>query len=237
MEILQKGGYMASLDLADAYYSVPVDQEDRKYLRLKWRGNLFQYACLPNGLAQAPRNFTKILKPIFGHLATRGFTTFGYIDDTFIWGDTFEECETAVESLRTLFVRLGFKIQREKSVFTPTREITFLGYVLNSVTMKVYPTGGKNKWWTLNLSRGHRRIWVDLPEVTLTMDACDYGWGAIFQKPGQDKLSTNDHWDLRVKGWHINVKETLAVWLGLSSFAKNLRACNIKCRVDTTKGA
>lgn len=58
-------------------------------------------------------------------------------------GDTFNECQRAVESLRRNFIRLGFKIQPEKGVFMPTREITFLGYVLNSVTMKVYPTGEK----------------------------------------------------------------------------------------------
>lgn len=42
-----------------------------------------------------------------------------------------------------LFVRPGFKIQPEKSVFLPTREITFLGYNLNAVTMNVYPAGEK----------------------------------------------------------------------------------------------
>lgn len=29
---------MASLDLADAYYSIPVAEEDRKFLRLRWGG-------------------------------------------------------------------------------------------------------------------------------------------------------------------------------------------------------
>lgn len=52
-------------------------------------------------------------------------------------------CANAVEALRALFVKLGYKIQAEKSVFLPAREITFLGYNLNSVTMKVYPTGEK----------------------------------------------------------------------------------------------
>lgn len=110
---------------------------------MRWRGVLLQYTCLPNGLAQAPRNFTKILKTIFPHFASLGLITFGYIDDPFVWGDSFSKCEKAVESLRTTFISLGFKIQPEKSVFIPTREITFLGYVLNSVTMKVYPTREK----------------------------------------------------------------------------------------------
>lgn len=111
--------YMASLDLADAYYSIPVSEMDRKYLRLKWKGNLYQYTCLPNGLAQAPRNFTKILKPIFGYLAEKGHTTFGYIDDTFIMGDTFQECQEAVEALRELLIDSWGSKFREKRVFSP----------------------------------------------------------------------------------------------------------------------
>lgn len=145
IDLMTPGCFMASLDLADAYYSIPVVKEDRKFLRLRWEGQLFQYTCLPNGLAQAPRNFTKILKPIFGHLALLGHVCFGYIDDTFIIGRDWGECLKAVEALRDLFVRLGFKIQGEKSIFVPTREITFLGYNLNSVTMKVYPTVDKIK--------------------------------------------------------------------------------------------
>lgn len=114
MDLISPGAYMASLDLADAYYSVPVATQDRKFLRLRWKGKLYQYTCLPNGLAQAPQNFTKILKPIFGYLAERVHTIFGYIDDTFIMGDSFAECQAAVEALRILLISLGFKIQGEK---------------------------------------------------------------------------------------------------------------------------
>lgn len=87
IDLMTPGCYMASLDLADAYYSVPVAESDRKFLRLRWEGQLYQYTCLHNGLAQAPRNFNKILKPIFGSLAEQGHTCFGYIDDTFIIGE------------------------------------------------------------------------------------------------------------------------------------------------------
>ena len=60
--------YMASLDLKDAYYSVPIADEHRKYLRFYWKGQLFQYTCLPNGLSSAPRYFAIILKPVYSTL-------------------------------------------------------------------------------------------------------------------------------------------------------------------------
>lgn len=55
MDLLSSGCYIASLDLADAYYAISVAEEDRKFLRLRWEGQLYQYTCLPNGLTQAPR--------------------------------------------------------------------------------------------------------------------------------------------------------------------------------------
>ena len=55
---------MASIDMKDAYYSIPVKNEDRKYLRFKWEDQFYEFTCLPNGLSCAPRQFTKILKPL-----------------------------------------------------------------------------------------------------------------------------------------------------------------------------
>ena len=58
IQLMKQGCYMASIDLQDAYYTVPVYQGHRKYLRFAWYGQLYQYTCLPNGLAFAPRIFT-----------------------------------------------------------------------------------------------------------------------------------------------------------------------------------
>ena len=45
--------YMASTDLRDAYYSVPIAKEHPKYLKLVWRGSLYQVTCLAQGLSSA----------------------------------------------------------------------------------------------------------------------------------------------------------------------------------------
>jgi hypothetical protein len=63
VQLVDKNCFMASIDLKDAYYSIPIRHEDRKYLRFFWNGNLYQFTCLPNGLSSGPRKFTKIFKP------------------------------------------------------------------------------------------------------------------------------------------------------------------------------
>lgn len=73
---------MVSIDLTDAYLTVPVAPEDRKYLWSMWRGKLFQFTCLLSGLSSAPRYFTKLLKPVYGTLRSQGHLNFGYINDS-----------------------------------------------------------------------------------------------------------------------------------------------------------
>lgn len=125
IDLCTPGCFMGSLDLSDAYYSVPIHDDDRKFLRFRWGRSLFQYTCLPNGLAQAPRKFTKLLKPVFASLQLKGHSCFGYIDDTFVMGESFEGCLDSLARLRELLISQGFKIHPDKSVFTPVRENLF----------------------------------------------------------------------------------------------------------------
>ena len=47
---------MSSIDLCDAYYSVPVALSDQKYLVFCFEGQLYKYVCLPNGLSSRTKN-------------------------------------------------------------------------------------------------------------------------------------------------------------------------------------
>ena len=141
--LMKQNCYMASLDLQDAYYSVPVAQDFRKFLKFKWNGELYQFNSLPMGLACAPRIFTKILKPVFSHLREQGHVSSGYIDDTFLEGDTYDICKQNVTATLELLDELGFSVQREKSVTEPTQIMEHLGFILNSLNMTVTLTSEK----------------------------------------------------------------------------------------------
>lgn len=83
---------MASVDLRHAYYLVHMAENDQKLLRFIWQGKIFQYACLPNGVSSAPRLFAKLMKPVYSTLRQYGHKNIGYIDDSLLLGDTFNEC-------------------------------------------------------------------------------------------------------------------------------------------------
>ena len=84
LSMLRPNCWMGSVDLRDAYYSVPMAQGFRKFLRFVWNGRLFQYVGMPNGLSSAPRTFTKLLAPVYAELRVGGHECFPYIDDSFV---------------------------------------------------------------------------------------------------------------------------------------------------------
>ena len=143
IKMMRKGCYMASVDLKDAYYTVPIAAEHQKFLKFLWRGCMYKFTCLPNGLACAPRVFTKLLKPLFATLRKLGHLCFGYIDDTYLQGDTSNECSRTVDATVDLFSKVGFITHPDKSVLIPTQKLVFLGFILDSLLMLVRLTPEK----------------------------------------------------------------------------------------------
>ena len=142
-KLIGKDCFMASIDLKDAYYSVPISRDDRKYLRFLWQGTLFQFTCLPNGLSCAPRKFTKLLKPALSELHLRGHISSAHIDDKYLQGWTYKKCVYIVIDSVARIDSLGLVAHPEKSVFNPSQQLEFLGFILNSVSMTIRLTPEK----------------------------------------------------------------------------------------------
>ena len=143
LNMTRKNCFMASIDLTDAYYSVKVANSSQNFFVFQFRGKFYKYLCLPNGLTSAPRIFTKILKPVLSTLRKLGHNLMNYLDDIFLCGETFDECSKAVLETVKLLTELGFSIHPEKSQFIPVQEIEYLGFVINSKTMKISLTKEK----------------------------------------------------------------------------------------------
>ena len=53
-QVLYPGYFMACIDLQVAYFTVPITEFHRKFLKFVWKGQLGQYKALTNGLTTAP---------------------------------------------------------------------------------------------------------------------------------------------------------------------------------------
>lgn len=136
-DVLQKNDWMVTIDLKDAYLSVPVAQEDRRFLRFRWRGTLYEFQCLPFGLSSAPRVFTKLLRPVIALLRSQGIRCIIFLDDLLVMQQTQRALERIAQDILILLQVLGFRINWEKSSLVPTQLIQYLGLMVDSTQMTV----------------------------------------------------------------------------------------------------
>ena len=143
VQLMKPYCYLGSIDLKDAYFSIPIHKDHQKYLKFCWKNTLYQFTCLPQGLACAPRLFTKLMKPVFASLRERGHLSSGYLDDSLLVGYSYAECKSNIVDTTNLLTNLGLYPHEDKSVTIPTQIIQHLGFVLNSIDMTVSLTEEK----------------------------------------------------------------------------------------------
>lgn len=222
--------YLASIDLQDAYYSIPVDPNSRKYLRFMWQGERWQFAALPNGLSTAPRLFTKLLKPVFAELRKAGHTVIGYLDDTIIIGETKEKLKESVSATTKILSELGFLIHTKKSVLIPTRELAFLGFILNTESMivKLPQTKAQEVKDICRELMGTylpsiRMVARVIGKVIATFPAVEYG-PLYYRSMERDKIAAlrqnRGHFDRKMK-LSLEAKEELKWWINNVSMASS----------------
>ena len=97
INLTEEDAFLASIDLKDAYYSIPVALSYRNCLKFRWDCALYRYTCLPHGLACSRRYFMKIMKAVLSELRKRGNVLSGYLDDFFFVGSDLATCRRNVE--------------------------------------------------------------------------------------------------------------------------------------------
>ena len=149
---IKKDVWMASVDLKDTFFIVPVHIPHQKYFKFGWFQNFCKFLGMPNGYSDAMRIFTKILKPVFGHLRNQGHISVIFVDDSYLQGDTKHECMNNINATIDLLSSLGFSIHTGKSVLIPTQKIEFLEFLIDSKNMKISLTNKKAEHLTLKIT-------------------------------------------------------------------------------------
>ena len=137
LNCISPGDFILSIDLKDAYFSVPIFQPHRKYLRFLWNFKRYEFTCLPFGYSLAPRVFTKIFKPVMAYFRFLGFRVIIFIDDLILIASSYDECLQQLEVLKQTLCELGFTVNVEKSQLVPVNEILYLGFIINSIAMRL----------------------------------------------------------------------------------------------------
>ena len=137
---LLPGDWVTSLDLTDAYFHVLVHPSDRKWLRFRWKDNVFQFRALPFGLSLSPWVFTKVVREVCALAHKEGIRLRAYLDD---WAIQAQSQETAILHTQAVLRHaetLGFLVNLTKSDLTPSRNFQFLGMVFDTSEWSVKPS-------------------------------------------------------------------------------------------------
>ena len=110
LRTVRQGDWWTSLDLKDAYYSVPI-QDCTKYFTFQLN-DIHYKLVLPNGYKKWPLKFTKLTKAPMANLRIKGHLVAIYIDDIFIVGLTFQEFVDAVRDVHVHCVPLVVSLKK-----------------------------------------------------------------------------------------------------------------------------
>ena len=83
---------MASVDLADAFFTIPINEAHQKYFMFEWLEKNYKFIAMPNGFSDQCVFLQKYLNQyIYAYLGQQGYMSV-IVDDLYLQGDTKKEC-------------------------------------------------------------------------------------------------------------------------------------------------
>ena len=134
---LSPGAWFTSLDLANAYWHVPVHRRFRSFLTVQDGHTVLRLRVMPFVLNIAPRVFTKLTRTVATMLADRGITVLMYLDDWLVQGATRDEAHSATSTTIAVCQDLGFCFNLPKCVLQPSQSIQWLGMLWDAQAASV----------------------------------------------------------------------------------------------------
>ena len=133
LSAILKNDWMASIDLKDAYFQIPIHPESRKYLRFVFAGVVYQFRALCFGLSTAPQVFTRVFTQVGRWLRLMNVRVLLYLDDWLVLEQSRIKILRDVSVILSLAQELGFLLNLSKSSLVPAQRALYLGMELDSV--------------------------------------------------------------------------------------------------------
>ena len=189
---VREGDFLASLDLKDAYFQIPIHRSSRKLLRFKSEGTVYQFQALCFGLSTAPQVFARVFAVVSAWAHSHGIRFLCYLDDWLVLSSLEREAKQAVQSLLSLCHTLRIVIN-EKSDLVPLQTAKYLGMTIDTEAGKVF----------LSLARVEKFLMV--AESFCTMDAPPAQlWQVILgHLASLERLVPHGRLRMRTLQWHL----------------------------------
>ncbi|RMC20349.1 hypothetical protein DUI87_01198 [Hirundo rustica rustica] len=183
--------WYATIDIANAFFSIPLAAECRPQFAFTWRGVQYTWNRLPQGWKHSPT----ICHGLIQAALEKGEAPehLQYIDDIIVWGNTAMVVFEKGEKIIHILLKAGFAIKQSK-VKGPAQEIHFLGVkwqdgrqqipteVINKITAMSPPTSKKEAqaflgaigFWRMHIPEYSQIV---SPLYLVTRKKNDFHWG------------------------------------------------------------
>ena len=137
---VREGDFLASLDLKDAYFQIPIHGSSRKLLRFMSEGTVYQFKVLCFGLSTAPQVFTRVFAAVSAWAHARGIRLLRYLDDWLVLSSSEKKAKESIRELLSLCRTLGIVINEKKSDLVPSQSAKYLSMTIDTGAGKVFPS-------------------------------------------------------------------------------------------------
>ncbi len=137
LSMLGSGSFFSSLDIANAYWHIPLHPDDQLYTAFSSADGLFCWIVLPFGLKNAPAIFARFMDTIMSGLKWRNCLV--YFDDILVFSKSFTD---HIVDLAQVFARLykyDVKLKLAKCTFA-RQEFLYLGHVITPNGLRPNPS-------------------------------------------------------------------------------------------------
>ena len=108
-----KGQVFSTLDLANAYLQLPLDEDSKKFMSISTQKGLYRYNRLPFGVASAPAIFQCTMEGLLGDI----LNVYVYLDDIPVSGSSRSEHLLTLEKVLSRLKQAGMRLKESKCRF------------------------------------------------------------------------------------------------------------------------
>ncbi len=130
--------HAAKIDIQEAFMQLLITTLMSYYLCFECDGKVYRYLVCVWGTNFAPYAMSLITNAFCYYIMAieERTTALGYLDDSSLWG-TYLVVEKALALFYEILDFCELKVSKEKSSLVPTKEIDWLGFVVNSTRITV----------------------------------------------------------------------------------------------------
>ena len=135
LQYIEKQGYMFSFDLKSGYHHIDIHSSQFEFLGFSWnfkgKTRHYVFTVLPFGISSAPYIFTKVMRVLVKYWRLQGISIVVYLDDGWSYNDKEECCRLHALLVKADIISSGFVPNKDKSIWIPTKNLTWLGFIWN----------------------------------------------------------------------------------------------------------